>query len=152
VRARRSILSFGLIVPFALALVLQSCVGVSWRRRTFDIPIADATLASLEPGVSTLEECLGALGAPLYVWEYKGDGVALGYGWLKQGEVGVSASIPVADRASASFSFDEIRSQLDGAVLFFGPDLKLELVRRGYLREIAPLGRRRPAPVEEDGG
>ena len=141
-----------LVVSVALVLGLESCIGVSWRRRTFDVPIADASLAALAPGVSTLGECLDALGAPLYVWEYKGDGVALGYGWLKRSEVGVSASVPVAERFNASFSFDEIRSQLDGVVLFFGPELKLELVRRGYLREIAPAERRRPAPVDETSG
>jgi hypothetical protein len=144
VRAVRGLL---LLLPLALA----SCVSFSWSRDRRHEPLAKDAIQGLEPGRSTLAECLEALGAPLHVWEYKGDGAALAWGWNDEDRKGISLSIPVYEQASASLSYDDAREELRGAVLLFDRDLVLEQVRRGWLRDLeSELMRRRPAAVPPD--
>ena len=136
-----------------LPLLLAGCVSVSWTRdRRHEKPPREAILA-LEPGRATLAERLATLGAPLYLWEYKGDGAALAWGWADVQSKGVSLSIPVYEQTSASFSYDDDRDKLRGVVLLFGPDLVLERVRKGWLRDLEGETRpRRPAPVPASEG
>jgi hypothetical protein len=138
--------AFVLLLP----LLLAGCVSGSWMRDRGHQPIPDAAIESLAPG-STLAECLGALGAPLYVWEYKGDGAALAWGWIDGDRKGISLSVPVYEQASASFSYDDGSEDLRGFVLLFDDELLLEQVRKGWLRDLErAFGRRRPAAVEPD--
>jgi hypothetical protein len=140
------------LVP-AAALLLAGCVTFSFDRDLRFTPLAEDSLAGLQPGQARLDQCLERLGAPLYVWEYKGDGMALAYGWNKEKSWNVTVSVPVTQYYSASASYSDDTANLRGAVLLFDRDLKLEMVRRGFLRSLrAETEARRPAPVqlEED--
>ena len=129
---------------------LGSCIGATWRRDVALEPVQAARIASLQPGASDLGACLDALGAPLYVWEYRGDGLALGYGWLDSKHWGAGARAEVARGMSASFNYDSIHAATQGCVLFFDDAWMLKSVTHGSLRDIAAgLERQRPAPVED---
>ena len=137
------------MLPMLLPLALASCVSFGWSRDRRHAPPPAGAIGTLAPGRSTLSECLDTLGAPLYVWEYKGDGAALAWGWNDERQKGVSVSIPLYEQTSASVSYDDERAKLRGAVLLFGRDLVLEQVRKGWLRDLeSEFVRRRPAAVE----
>ena len=132
---------------FAAALVLSasSCVRLSYNRETVHVPIEDARLAELFPG-DGLERCLTVLGAPLTVRELGGGKSALVYGWLDQKGWGVNVSTPVADNVSASLDYDRVDSRARGFLLLFDADQRLEIARRGLLRDLLlELPRPRPA-------
>jgi hypothetical protein len=133
----------------AIPLLLAGCVSFSWsRRRAHELPPTGA-VAALTPGRTTLTEALDSLGAPLYVWEYKGDGAALAWGWSDDDNRGVAMSLPLQRQLSASFSYDSGSERLRGIVLLFDSKLVLDQVREGWLRDLSrDLGRRRPAPVD----
>ena len=136
-------------IPIVLAS-LASCVTGSYQREIELERIAASRAAGLEPGQSDLSDCLDALGAPSYVWEYRGDGLALGYAWLHRKGWGVGVSYAVADYASASFNYDSLGSNTKGYLLTFDAEWKLTAVRKGYLRDLTiEFARPRPAPVEE---
>jgi len=131
-----------------LPLLLASCVSFTWFRDHRQEPLPKGAIETLVPGKSTLAECMQTLGAPLYLWEYRGDGAALAWGWDDTHSKGVAVSIPVYDQTSVSASYDYGNERLKGAVLLFDRDLVLESVREGWLRDLErELGRRRPAPV-----
>ena len=131
-----------------LPLVLSGCLSLSWTRDRRQEPPPKGAIESLVPGQATLTDCLAALGAPLYLWEYKGNGAALAWGWADEDRKGLTFSIPVYDQSTVSLSYDDGREKLRGAVLLFGDDLVLEQIRRGWLRNLdTDLSRRRPAPV-----
>lgn len=130
-----------LFVPLASA-----CLSLAWVREHRDQPPPENWIEDLRPGEADLEQCLNRLGAPLYVWEYKGEGMALAWGWVDNDRKGFTFSVPLADEASASFSYDRIDERMRGVVLLFDRDLKLELARSGYLRDLSrDYQRRRPA-------
>jgi len=133
----------------AACLLAAGCVRVTWRRDTrFAPPPAEAIEAATESG--GLAATLAALGAPLWVWEHEGDGVALAYGWRESRSWNLNLSVPVTNNASASFDYTSIDSDMIGIVLFFDSDLRLREVRRGRLRDLTLERRkRRPAPVPE---
>ena len=133
-----------------LPLLLSSCVSFTWYRTHRDEPSPKNAISALVPGKSTLAECLEALGAPLYLWEYKGDGAALAWGWNDLHWKGITLSIPVYEQTSMSASYDYGAERMKGAVLLFDHDLVLESVRKGWLRDLErEMGRRRPAVVED---
>lgn len=141
-----------LIVVLAATLLASGCFRFSWRHQTRNAPAGSAALDELRPRETSLDQCLERLGAPLYVWEYKRNGVALAYGWLENDEKGFSVSVPIAQDFSASLSYDDADAQMRGVVLLFGPELTLELVRRGYLRDLSvEFDRSRPAASEPAG-
>ena len=128
--------------------VLPSCASVNWISNSSNEPIADAEFAALEPGTADLGACLGRLGAPNLVWEYRGNGLAMAYGWLDGGGWGFSVSYSFDRFApSARFSYDSDAVEGDGVVMWFDENLVLERVQRGRLRDLVP-DRRRPAPLE----
>lgn len=133
-----------------LALVL--CVGCFQLQVTHswvDEPVPDEHLERLEPGVTDLARSLELLGAPRFVWEYDGDGMALAWGWIDQWAPGFTISYNFerfAPSARLSLSWDSLDWM--GVVLFFDSELLLERAERGYLSEIAVEGRPRPALVE----
>ena len=137
-------------VLLASTLCLSSCVAFSFDRDLRNVPLPDGAIESLQPGDARLEQCLERLGAPLFVWEYKGDGVALAYGWSKEKNWNVTVSVPVTRGYSTSFSYTDDSANLRGAVLLFDRDLKLEIVRHGFLRSLrAELAQKRPAAVDQ---
>ena len=133
------------------ALASNACITGGYYRTQTNEPVAHELIRALEPGRTTLGEALAQLGAPLYLWEWKGDGAALAWGWSDSGHWGIALSVPVSDAGSASFSMDDIAKDMPGAVLFFGPDDVLVEAREGKLSEIrAETSRKRPAPPPEE--
>ncbi|MCB9913884.1 MAG: hypothetical protein H6828_01900 [Planctomycetes bacterium] len=134
----------------ALVLGAASCVQLSWERHDLHSEVAPEDDAALVEGEATLASCLERLGAPVLAWEVGAQRFALAWGWDKQREYGVSISVPLADTSSsASFNYDDVASRLHGLVLVFDEGGTLRLKRRGYLRDLAPEGARRPALVSE---
>lgn len=134
------------------AVTCSGCVSFGYRRATRESPPSKTALAGLHPGETSLADSLAQLGAPLYVWEYKGDGAALAWGWYRRGDLGFTISVPLARQLSARGSYESIDENLRGFVLLFDADLKLELMREGYLRDLQnDLRRKRPA-AEDSGG
>lgn len=132
----------------ALAFLQAACVRFQYGRIRREEPIALETLQKLRPGESDLGRCLAALGAPNFVWEYDGDGMAIAWIWQDKDEIGFSASwspFRYAPGASASWQLED--ANLPGCVLWFRSDLVLEKWRHGKLDELVPTERRRPAPV-----
>lgn len=138
---------------FLLALCvlgLCSCVSARWSRELRDGELAAERIARLEVGRTELGESLALLGAPLYVWELPEGAFALAYAWGKARGLGATVRLPGARAVSPSYRYDQGDANLHCAVLLFDRDAVLEIVRTGYLREIAPeLFRRRPADLEE---
>jgi hypothetical protein len=135
-----------LIALLAALPFTSACVTFKWEREMRDVAHANDAIDALHPGEATLSQCLEELGAPLYVWEYKRDGMALAWGWLDNDQKGFTVSVPVAEQLSASFRYDRIDARMRGVVLLFGEDLTLELAQRGYLRDLSlAYQRRRPA-------
>lgn len=138
---------------FGLALcawAAAGCVSFTFRRETREAPIHDAELEALETGRTALGDVLDRFGAPLFVWEYKGDGTALAYGALRDDERGIRVSAPVAREFSASFDYSESDARLRGVVFLFDENGTLEQWRRGLLADIrAETSSRRPAAATE---
>lgn len=133
-------------------LLLQGCVHLYWNVDHVEEPIPDGVLAKLEPGTDDLGRCLQLLGAPHFVWEYRGDGMALAWVTLDSSAFGFSVSYTFEHFAATSLSYDSGFAELPGVVLWFGPDLKLESWRRGRMRDLTSGLQHRPAAPEDDGG
>lgn len=132
-----------LCLPF-----LAGCVSYSYERhKTFE-SVSPDEISELEIGVSDVGDVLAQLGAPVYVWEGAADGIVLAYGSESSRQHGFRVSVPLFEQANASFNYDDIASELEGYVLVFDPELKLEIVRVGSLRELSKVVRVRPSPVE----
>jgi hypothetical protein len=137
------------IAACLVALLASSCVQLEWERNQTHAHVDTAAIARLEPGASDVGACLAELGAPLYVWEYAGDGVALAFGAQSGRYLDLNISIPL-ERGSAPVDFGERYANTDGWVLFFDADWKLVRVQAGRLRNLARELERRPAPVEDE--
>jgi hypothetical protein len=136
------------LLALACLPLLSGCISYSYERhRTFE-SVSPNAVSELEIGVSDVGDVLAKLGAPLYVWEGAAEAVVLAYGSENRREHGFSVSVPLFEQANASFAYDDVAQQLDGYVLVFDADLKLEIVRVGILRELSKVVRVRPSPVE----
>lgn len=134
-----------------LALVAASCVQVGWNRESALEPIEPEQVEALVPGEADLGDCLDALGAPVAVWEYQVDGLALAWAWRSLLNHNVSVSVPVTDQTSASYSYTRIGVDVPAWLLLFDGDWELVEVRRANLSELeGRFGRRRPGPLPED--
>jgi hypothetical protein len=135
----------------ALALLLSACISGEWWRENREAPTPESALDGLRPGHADLADCLSTLGAPLRVWEYRGNGMALAYGWYDQTAWGFTVTIPAQEYVEVSFEYDHGNLDVPAVLLLFDTDLRLLEIRRGILREIAgELIRRRPNLVEDD--
>lgn len=137
-----------LVLAPLLAIGVSSCVSFRWDRASVNSPISKATIARLEPGKSSLSECLDVLGAPVIVWE-RPRGAALAWGWSYAVTRGITLSVPLDRGGSLSASYDDVANKLRGVVLFFDEGWTLRDVRRGYLEELRRTGRARP-PAPSD--
>jgi len=134
-----------------LVFLCGGCISGGWYRQRLLTPLTHAQIAALEPGKSRLADALALLGAPLYVWEWKGDGAALAWGWSDAAHWGLALNVPVGDNSATAFSYDQLAADMPGAVLFFGPDDVLLEAREGRLSEIrAETIQARPAPPPEE--
>jgi hypothetical protein len=141
--------ALGVGAALASALLVAGCVTYTYTRDMRFAPIDDAALDCLRPGEADITECLAKLGAPLYVWEYSHEGVALAYGFDKDRTWSLTVSVPVSHGFSASGSYSDQVRKLRGAVLLFDPAWRLQIVRRGMLADLsAELRHKRPAIVE----
>ena len=132
------------------ALLAASCVSARWSRTLREERIAEEATQRLEIGRSDLAECLALLGAPLEVWELPAGAFALAYAWGRDRGLGATVSVPTSSGLRPSYRYDQGDANLHGLVLLFDREGVLELVRRGYLHEIAPeLARPRPASLED---
>lgn len=132
-----------------VALAGTSCVSFDFARSTVNLPPRRGVVASMVPGTTKLDGALKALGAPIYVWEWKEDGLALAWGWSEDGARGVSVRVPLDHGGSAQASYDDLARHLRGVVLFFDAQETLVDVREGELNDfLADGARRRPSPVE----
>jgi hypothetical protein len=130
---------------------LTSCVRGSWDSARDQVPVPHATIASLEPGVSTLGDCLDGLGAPLFVWEVDASSYGIAFGWNDAEDWGVNVSVPVARGFSASVDYADTNLDLEGLVLFFDADDRLLRIDRGRLSDLVP-DRQRPADLPDQLG
>jgi hypothetical protein len=122
-----------------LLALSSGCLSFAWTHDHTFRPLRKDALVDLEEGTT-----------PLYVWEYKGDGAAIAWGFGDNDSKRIAWTIPL-QRARPTISFGTIDAKLRGAVLLFDRDLVLEEVKQGYLRDLAKeLQRKRPAPVEAD--
>lgn len=134
----------------ATSLAASSCLSVDWtRRRQFERP-DPAAVEVLQPGESTLGECLAQLGAPLWVTEVSRTERALSWGYRDTLDVGVRLSIPLSRGPNPSFQIDRIDSDLEGLVLFFDRDWVLLRHRTGLLNEALVEGPERRRPLVQD--
>lgn len=125
--------------------LLGSCLRLNWNRQTIHVPIPDQRLEELAPG-DELARCLELLGAPLLVRELGEGAAALVYGWLDQEGWGLNVSVPVGDRLSASFDYDQVDSRARGILVLVDAERRLVAARQGALRDLlAQVPRPRPA-------
>ena len=134
----------------ATSLALSSCISVDWTRRRQFVEPEPAVIEALQPGESTLEDCLAALGAPLWVTEVSQEERALSWGYRNTLDVGVRLSIPLSRGPNPSFQVDRIDSDLEGLVLFFDRDWVLLRQRTGLLNEALAEGPERRRPVDPE--
>jgi hypothetical protein len=138
------------LAAWALVSLQTACLSGEWWRDNREAPVPEAALAGLRPGQTDLTDCLSTLGAPLRVWEYRGNGMALAYGWHDHTAWGFTVTVPVQKYVDVSFEYDHGNLDLPAVLLLFDTDLRLLEIRRGILRDIAgELIRRRPNRVED---
>lgn len=148
-------MSARLAIGLWLALQLATgCVTFAWNRDQRYAPVPPAVLGHFVPGRTGLDECLAALGAPLWVWENAEDGRAsqvLAYGWFDERDRGLRVSVPVYRELSVSYDYAQIDERMRGLVLFFDQDWKLTAWREGLLHDLTQeLRRPPPAFVADD--
>lgn len=136
-----------LVLVSSLALLAAGCVSFRFDRATVNLPPRPGAAESLELGKATIADALQALGAPVFAWEWKEDGMALAWGWSEDTARGITLSVPL-DKGSARASYDDLARHLRGVVLFFDAETRLVELREGALNDFREAHRRRPAPVE----
>lgn len=137
-------------LAIAAALLAGGCVRLGYGHRMVDGPIDKAALESLRPGTDDLGTCLHRLGAPHFVWEYRGDGMALGWVWSDSSDWDFDASYAIIDRVpGVSFGLDWDDFDFPGTVLWFDGDLKLIEWKLGSMRDLTTELRRRSSPVDD---
>jgi hypothetical protein len=92
-----------------LPLGLGSCAGLRFQHVRAGVEPDLRAARALQPGTSTLEDCLVALGAPLTVDENEnGGGRVLTWSWEHVHGWGLFFSLPLSEWVSASLNYDEI--------------------------------------------
>ena len=134
-------------VLLACLLPLTACVRIAYTARWQRQPLDTAVLIGLRAGTDNLETCLAALGAPVFVWEYRGSGVAIGYVHSDTGDWSVQGSYSFGSFRSVSLGYGAESIDLPGVVLWFDESLRLIEYREGNLRDLT-TGLRRPAPTQ----
>jgi hypothetical protein len=148
----------------ALALLALSvgsgCLRLRFERSSVDRPPPPAGFEFLGlPGVdqpgpargaveqseiaagASLETCLEQLGAPMFVWarDLTGEqGFAAAWGWRRVSGWGIVFSIPLGDAPSANLDYSESDRNLQGLVLFFDAEWRLERADRAFLADVLP--------------
>jgi len=137
------------LAGFVVALS-SACISVEWRRDSRQSPPPEGAVESFQIGATTLQDALDLLGAPLDAYEYRETGMALAYGWYHAVSKGVRITVPVYDRASASFDYSKSKQGLKGLLLLFDGDLRLVSIREGWLEDLTSGFDRQPPAVLDD--
>jgi hypothetical protein len=127
-----------LAVVLPLLLATASCVNLRHQRERANDPIPEAVTDDLRPNHSTFGEVLDLLGAPVIVWPSLNGRIVMAYAWLDSSSWGLSLSYSLRQLVGASFDWDSEHAEVPAVLLEFDPDLRLRIVRRGLLRDIAP--------------
>lgn len=136
-----------------VALFSSSCVSFEYQRDIIEREPDAVIVEGLLAGTARLEDVLGALGAPIDVWEGANGNPVLSYGGLRSREWNVDVSVPITDSGSASLSYTDTTAKTRGTVFVFDDQLRLHIVRSGLLGDLRRVyARRRPASVDEDEG
>ncbi len=128
----------------ALAFAGVSCVKAQYERHIVLQPADTSELEHLVPGESDLAQCLAVLGAPNFVWERRGDAIAIAYGAYRHQGWQLGASVNVGRGMSASFDYGELEALTRGYVLLFDANWRLEGVNEGLLRDLSTEFERTP--------
>jgi hypothetical protein len=132
-----------------LCLQAGACVRFGYWVRHDEEPLAKEALRELRPGQDDLGTCLHRLGAPHLVWEYAGDGAALGWVWRDSAGWEFDASYALPRVGAVRFGVDMDSDDVPGVVLWFDDQLVLERWQQGRMRTLtAALRRPRAAPVD----
>lgn len=134
-----SSLRCGLVAALEGVLLLPGCIAFHWDRDTRFEVVPGAELDALQPGDSSVDDCLRLLGAPLWVWETAEDGrpgAVLAYGWYRADDRLFRVTFPLVQHAKANFDFQRVDGSLHGLVLFFDEDWALLRWRSGRLEDI----------------
>lgn len=121
-----------------LALCLGSCLSVRYDRDRVHQPIDEVALDALRPGRADLTDVLDRLGAPTIVWPSLNGRVVMAYAWLDQCGFGLSVSASLQRSISARVRWDSEDLEIPAIVVELDPELRLEVVRRGLLRDLVP--------------
>jgi hypothetical protein len=124
--------------------VVPGCAKLQYERHVQLQPIASDELQHLVPGESDLAQCLARLGAPNFVWERRGDSIALAYGSYRHEGWQAGANLSIGKGPSASFDYGELEALSRGYVLLFDERWKLESVSEGLLRDLSTKFERTP--------
>jgi hypothetical protein len=135
---RARVVTSSRVLSAGLALLLGSCLSVRYDRDRVHQPIDEAEVDALRPGRADLTDVLDRLGAPTIVWPSLNGRVVMAYAWLDQCGFGLSLSASVQRSASARVRWDSEDLEIPAIVVELDPDLRLEVVRRGLLRDLVP--------------
>ena len=136
----------------AVALACSSCLRLDWRRVSRFEPLSETLDASLAVGVSDLDDCLDAFGAPLWVRELAGEerAAALAWGWFESKTIGFRVSYAFDRFVTASLDYSDLDAEMEGVVAVFDADWRLVELERGLLMDLTSEERlARPADVED---
>ncbi len=136
----------GLLLLLCLSTV--GCLQFRYTRTHTEEPVPAERLQVLRPGADDLASCLAALGAPHFVWEYQGEGAAIGYVAGDSHDWSVRVSYSVDSLRNVSFEYGAGDLALSGVVLWFDAELGLLEWRRGAMRALL-AERQRAAPVDD---
>ncbi|MEY2979860.1 MAG: hypothetical protein RL562_87 [Planctomycetota bacterium] len=125
-------------IAAGLALLMGSCVSLRFDRDRVNEPVDDGSLQALVPGQAHLADVLDQLGAPTIVWPSLNGRVVMAYAWLDQCGLGISVSTALQRSLSARVRWDSEDLEIPAIVVELDPELRLEVVRRGLLRDLVP--------------
>ncbi len=123
------------ILPLLLMLATSSCLSISWERHYQEKPVERQTVDGLLIGETNLDDCLAALGAPIFVDELN-ERMALTYGWGQSTAWNLSVDVSIVDDAASSVSYGSFRERMRGVVLIFDRAGILRVVRHGRLNDL----------------
>ena len=121
-----------------VVLLCTSCLSLRFDRDRVHQPIDEAAIGSLQPGHADLADVLDTLGAPTIVWPSLNGRVVMAYAWLDQCGLGLSVSGTLHRSAPARVRWDSEDLEIPAIVVELDPELRLQVVRRGLLRDLVP--------------
>ena len=125
-----------LAAAILLVCLTAGCIRFQWTRDRGLEPLPLDQLETMEAGSVTVRDCLATFGAPLDVWQYRVEGVALAYGYADTRNLGGTVAVPVNQYARPSFTYGDVAARQYGVVFFFDREWRLESFSEGYLHEL----------------